>query len=104
MAAAISFTVVLPLLPTMAIDRQGETSPPERRERAERRERVGDREQAPRDLPFERAAQLVGDDDRGSRATLECLRDEVVTVEALAFQRDEQIAASRASANRSSRR
>ena len=86
-AASISLTVVLPLLPTTTMTgianraRQCAASAPSAAQRVRHRDQVA----------RERAGAVRGD-QRGGGAALERGADEVVPVEALALERDEQIA------------
>ena len=72
-----------------ADDRQREAPPPERGERAERVQRIRDREQI-----AGQCTGAIGGDDRGDRSTLPRQFDVVVSVEALALECDEQFARS----------
>ena len=69
-------------------DRQGEPATPERGKRAQRRKRIGDREQAPCDMARNRGC-AIGGNNRAGGTTCECLSDEIMAVEALALDRDE---------------
>ena len=93
--AIISLTVVLPLLPDDERERQVEARAPAGREAPERRERVVDRDD--RTAP----AVAIRAHHRGGRALREGAVDEVVAVEALAGERDEEVARRRRGASRS---
>ena len=91
-AAIISFTVVLPLLPVTATTGMSKRLRQNVGERAERAQRVVDGDQVAGDA----ASRVPRSTSAAAAPRRSAPRDEVVAVEALALQRDEQIAAGEA--------